>query len=485
MIFIGAYEPDVAKTTAGVTDRVLNAMPIKGSSTIDWGPVQGPAAVAGAEALPAPQRGLVTVINSSNATYETFAGTAESIYKLGADGTWTEIGSGFNLPVGDFWSFVVFGKYLLATNITDGLLAYNMAVPAGVNPVAGAPKFRSIAVIFDTLMGFSSDGDALLARNSAINDFTVWKPKQNGADYQPYPGGDELLCGAELPGGIAVVFQRDRYSVLVRDPQLLYQKQEVSFEVGAIGHQSVVVAAGKAYFHSGDGFYATAGGPPEPLGAERVDRTFLANADQSALDQMQGAYYHQTKVVLWRYKTTSDADEGVFTGILGYDTQLDKFFPLSVATMGIFAYRSPGISIDDITESIDDIPRSLDSRFYFGGLRGFACLDADGKMATFDGDTLAATLETQVSATAQSQLIRSCVPAYIGSRDAFTIQVGATNFQGDAETWTTPQPVQPSGRAMLRARGKNIKFRMVSAAGADWSSVRGIDTVDTSMGGPR
>ena len=51
-------------------------------------------------------------------------------------------------------------------------------------------------------------------------------------------------------------------------------------------------------------------------------------------------------------------------------------------------------TLDNVSNSLDDLNVSFDSRYWLGGVVNFAGFDSDHKLIQFDGATLAATIET-------------------------------------------------------------------------------------------
>src|SRR5690606_21013265 len=121
------------ETAGGVVMRAQNVLPlIEG-----YGPMPSLQTPAAAAALSGPPRGIASLVLRDGA-YVVYGFTETTIEQLQADDTWTEIENGFSCTAGDDWSNEHFGNFLLATNTTDGLQAYDIEAAGSVSAVADA-----------------------------------------------------------------------------------------------------------------------------------------------------------------------------------------------------------------------------------------------------------------------------------------------------------------------------------------------------------
>ena len=152
---VGPYRPDLAASNAGVSAYVMNVVINVDETGIAYGPQPSLSVTTGAGALPArPQGGIKAVLQSG--TKKMFVGTAATVQEMANDFTWTAITTGRAVPSTDNWSFVQRDNKLLMSNTADGLLDYDLETPAGVAAVSGAPKFRYIFNLFDTVAGLET-----------------------------------------------------------------------------------------------------------------------------------------------------------------------------------------------------------------------------------------------------------------------------------------------------------------------------------------
>src|SRR6185503_17063233 len=89
------------------------------------------------------------------------------------------------------------------------------------------------------------------------------------------------------------------------------------------------------------------GGYPQPIGKEKVDRTFFADLDQSNLQLFIGSSDPRTTVVYWAYRSTNGAT-GRFDKILAYDWALDLWAPIMMSGEYLATLSKPGITLEGV-----------------------------------------------------------------------------------------------------------------------------------------
>lgn len=484
----GPLAPDAGTNAPGVCLTANGVLP----KSQGYGPAQQLVTPATATALPAAPRGMITCLKRDGTT-AVFGLTETSLYSLSATFTWTLIQAGFTCTSGDDWSCRQFGNFLLFTNTTDGLWAYNIetgGVPTAIT-AAGAP--REIEIIANCVFGFdckdaTSTRDNRLIRNSDFNDHTDWSG--GAADYQPLESGGALLGGFNLRNGAAVILQENSMRVLQfgnAGGGALYSLLEVSTERGVVGRKSCVAFDGVLYGISTNGFFRfTLGAGLEFIGAGLVDEWFLGRVTLANLAKVQGAIDPAKKVVLWRYPSDGDTSATVFSNLIGYSWAFpaNPWFTWTADTAYLSRTATAGYTLEDLDAfgTVDSITIPWDDRFWQGGQRVFAALDSTLKYATFSGTNQAATLLTST----QNSPVTTLISWATGIDDAAggTLEVAVSQALSDALTFKTPAAKVSAGRFPLRARGHNLAFRRNIPAGEAWTYAKGIDHIGASSGGP-
>jgi hypothetical protein len=484
MLAIGAYRPDMAETNNGVSLAILNAILMRDELGVAYAPHPSIGTLSTAVALPSAPKGITSVVTRAGG-YQAYAGTADKLFKIAADGTYTEIGTGYAVPSGDQWSMAQFGDYIYFTNTFDGLVRYNIETGGAVTPVSGAPKGRIIFPLFNTLCMLDCDGDNKLLKTSKINDPTVWSGDASNR-YQFFPDGEELVGGGELSQGLAVIFQRNAIRVLTRTrDRSIFISDQLALGIGAQSPQSIVIVRGWAYFVDTDGFHRTNGGGTEPIGKGKVSRTFIKSLASNALVSVQGAYDPEYNRVLYRYLTSTALDADICEDVLAYHIDEGEWVPIDLDTAALITMSSPGYSLDelDVFGTIDTLPYPLDSRAWKGGEPRLAAVGSDLKFGFVSGASLACTLETGASLGVQRELVNAIRP--VTDAATATVQIGVKEAVKDDFTWKAAQTIQPSGLARVRGSGKIKSFRANIPAGATWSFFRGFDSAEGAAVGMR
>jgi hypothetical protein len=467
--------------------EAVNVLPLK----IGWGPMDGLAVSAGAEALPDDPRGLISLV-LRDGTWRVFAFTESTVEAMDDQFTWDEIGSGYACTGGDDWSALHFGSFLLATNTTDGLIAYNVEAPAGFSAISAAGSPRYIFVVANVIVALDcldKDGarDNRLIRNSDFNDHTDWSG--GAADYQPLEDGGALVFGAAVSETTAIVLQEGACRLMQfgnAGGGALYSLRVISTSVGSVGAKSCVAFDNAVYWLATDGFrkFTLANGV-ETIGAGLIDTWFYGVVDQSNLNLVQAGVDPLNKIIWWRFPRLDATSLVVFDDLLGYSWQWKRWCTSDEMTAYLGRIATPGVTTDggmDDYGVLDDIEIPLDSRVWQGGQPVFGALDADLKFATFTGSALASLITTPTINSPVSGLISSATSICDA---ACTLELGVKDDLSGALTWKAAAAKQASGRTPLRGRGKNIAFRRRTAADADWSFARGIDHVESAAGGRR
>ena len=118
-------------------------------------------------------------------------------------------------------------------------------------------------------------------RWSAINDETDWTENVNTqSDYQDIPDGGQIMGirGGEF--GL-VLLERSIHRMTYVGTPFIFQFDNISRNKGCMASGSIVQYQGITFFLSDDGFYMCDGQQVTPIGAEKVDRFFLSDANEA------------------------------------------------------------------------------------------------------------------------------------------------------------------------------------------------------------
>ncbi|CDP52351.1 hypothetical protein [Devosia sp. DBB001] len=482
----GPLAPDLGETAPGTVMVANGVLPLPEG----YGPAPSLSVAPGAEALPDAPRGMAALV-LNDGTWKVFAFTADNWYSLLNDNSWFSLAGAFNITADDDWSPVHFGAYLFGANTSDGLVAYNVELPAGFTTVAGAGKPRFIFACANYLVALDCLDDVgernnRLLKVSGLGDPFEWVKK--GADNQPLNDGGPLVFGADVKNNAALILQ-ERAARLMQFGALngkQFSLVKLSDGVGSVGARSCVAFDGAVYWFSTDGFrkYTLAGGI-ETIGAGFIDDWFLSVVDQSRLAWVQGSYDPLRKMVWWRFPRPGATGE-VTTDIIGYSWRWDRWVTSEEATTYLTRIATPGITLDSMDAEygpLDGINTLLDARLWQGGQPIFAALDSERRFSMFAGGAQAARITTSTQP--------SPVHGKISGATAIDDAANSTIELGVKDALSSPIDFKPPagkgsrrpGWTGLRGSGNHIAMRWNAPKNEAWSFAKGIDYIEGAAGG--
>lgn len=396
MLPFGEFRPDTSDYETKFTRNVLNVVP----QADGYGPFLGFLALSAA--LAAACRGVFYARNNDG-SITIFAGTSTKLYKMSnTDFTWSDVSKGSStysaVPTGDQWQFAQFNNFVFAVQTNTVPQVYDLTSSTNFADLGGSPpQARYIAVVnrFLVLSGLTSSTPYRI-QWSGLNATTTWTSGTNSSDSQDLPDGGipRTIGGGEY--GLITQDQAIRRMVYVGGA-VVFQIERVVQDAGIYAPLSLVRGGDRLFYIATDGFKMIApGGYPQPIGKERVDRTFFAEVDSGSLQLILGASDPKTSRVYWSYRSASSSASGLFDKILIYDYALERWSKASVSGEYLSTLASPGRTLenlDSINSSIDALTFSLDdvSTSVLAKLSG---ADSSHKVGFFSGDALEATLET-------------------------------------------------------------------------------------------
>lgn len=467
------WRPDVGGPNKPYSPLARGGVPQAASSGVGYGPFPSLVTATGAEALSGAPRGVIS-FQKTDGSWAVVGATAAKLELLDASYQWSDIETGRTVTAGDDVSFAPFGAYLLNTDTTSGFKAYNYDTPAGNNSVSGAPAARAVCVCNNVVFALGTSSNPRRMQSSGVGDHTAWTTK--GADGKTFEDGGALVGMRDLKNGNGVIFQ-ERAIRLVQFGQgaALYSVGKVADGRGAVADRTIVGFDGTAFWWDTDGpWQFTVGGGLIPIGAEKINRWLEANVGASNYENLQGVVDPTRSLVIWRVDATY---------ALAYNWLIKDWSILPMVTSTLTRLATAGVTINDLSGTIDSQTLTINNRLWQGGAPGLGALDGSYKFATFAGPNMAATLETAVQAGMRSKLIKWASPQSDAPNS--TLSVGWSDTIAADLTWDDPVGRLDDGRVPLRTRGKNIAFRESIPAGEQWTFANGIDQIVLTEGGPK
>lgn len=341
----GEYRPDLAAINTAYTDSILNVLP----RADGYQPFMDFAALT--VALPSACRGFFFARNVGQLTI--FAGTADRLYQL--DNTtyaWTDVSQGASayaaLSSDAQWQFAQFNNFVIAVQENVDPQVFDVTSDTEFSDLGGSPpKARYVSIInrFVVLSGLLDN--PYRVQWSGLNSVTSWTAGTGLSDYQDLPDGGTVrgTVGGEF--GIIIQDLSMRRMIFSPGSDVVFNIDRISKDTGALAPYSIVNAGERIFFLSPRGFIMTdQSGTINPIGKERVDRTFLASYDSNNLQLVLGASDPASNLVFWTYKSLDGGIEGQFDHMLAYDWVLDRWTKIEMSGEYLAQLARPGLTLE-------------------------------------------------------------------------------------------------------------------------------------------
>jgi len=481
-IQFGPYEPDIASIGTSKSSYVRNVVP----RADGYGPIASLSDFT--NAMAGNCRGVVGAVQLDNSS-AIFGGNDEKLFKVDPTArTWGDVSKsgGYTVSTKELWDFAQFGNGVIAVTNNNNPQIYTLGTSSLFDDLAGSPpQARRASVVGDfvVLSGLTDYPNRI--QWCSINNPTEWIPGTNQGDYNEFPDGGYVQGVAG--GEIGLVFQdRAIRRMIYVGPPLIFQFQRISEDRGVLMRYSIAKSGGLTFFLSNDGFYMIdRGGSLTPIGAKRVDRTVLADADLTDPRYMQAVADPVSKRVHWFYKSVGSANVNVLDKELIYDWSLDRWsqadaavsagtsiIPLSATLEGLDALGN----LDALTVSLDSYTSSYAS--------SLALMTSAGRLAFKAGANVEATLDTPEGMVGNGvrTYIKGAAPIGDASGALLSCRTRDRTFDTHIESVETPIGVR--GYATFRTNGRFNTIRARIPAGEIWSYIRSVD-VDSKTAGLR
>lgn len=476
-ISFGEWMPDQPGVSGALTDA-KNVV----SQAIGYGPLPSAAnfSVAASE-------DLTTLVAAKTPTSSTklFAAGATKIFDVSGVGALTNVSkSGGYTPNfdNDRFRFTQFGNVILGTNFNDPIQAYTLGSSTAFADLAGSPPIcRYLTVVRDFVVtAYISSGGTKYANRvqwSGINDETTWTSSQvTQADFQDIPDGGQIvgIRGGEF--GLILMEKAIHRMSYIGTP-FIFQFDNISRGKGCIAASSIAQTQGFTFFLSDDGFYMCDGQQVIPIGAEKIDRWFFLNADESAFDTMSAAIDPVRKLVIWNFKTIFAQRQ-----LLIYNFKTQKWTYGDAGADYVSDASTTAVNLeelDSISSSIDALAVSLDSILYMGG-KYFLGGTSGPYVVTYNGQPAIGTITTgDIDAGGRSIVTLARPQVDGGSAD---VSVASRTLLSEIPAYSTPVSADSENRVSLRSNGRYHRLKVTPTG--SWKTAVSIE-IDLSGQGVR
>lgn len=399
-----------------------------------------------------------------------------------------------------YWRFTQFDELVIATNGVDVPQARTVGSSSNFAALATsgtAPTAQQIGVINRfVVLGDIDDGTAYPygIQWSSIDNARDW-PTPGGASANAAQSGQELLNSAY--GSVTAIANGEFWGLVFQQRAItrltyiggnaVFQIQTYERERGCWAPQSMIQIGSMTYFLAADGFYVTDGQSVTPIGNAKVDKWFFSDFDQTYKNNLTVAADHINKCIYWSYATSS-ATNGTPDRMVVYNYAENRWGWGESEVEFIFPSFTTGYTLDQLDSlysSIDDMPVSLDSSAWTGGIPTVMGFGTDDKIGALGGSSLVARFETgELDANPFGYVfVRGVKPLVTGDPTNVTVGLSARAAQDNEDRNFGAQSARTSrtGIVDFRKTGRYLSARVEITGGFDRAVGIQIDAEEDAL----
>jgi hypothetical protein len=464
----GEWMPDQPSITGALVDA-KNIV----SQAVGYGPF--PTAATFSAAASESLNTLVAGKTPANAT-KLFAAGSTKIFEISGVGVVTNVSkAGGYTPnaFSDRFRFTQFGNVIIGTNNSDPIQAYTLGTSTAFADLsATAPVCRFLTVVRDFVVtAFTTESSVVYparVRWSGINDETTWGSSQvTQADFQDIADGGQIvgIRGGEF--GLVLMEKGITRMSYIGTP-FVFQFDNISRGKGCIAAGSIAQVQGITFFLSDDGFYLCDGQNVTAIGAEKVDRWFFSEADESSFDTMSCAVDPVRKLVIWNFRTTFAERK-----LIIYNFKTQKWTYGDAGTDYISDASTSATTLeglDALSASIDALTVSLDSILYMGG-KYFLGGTYGAYVMTYNGASATGNIITGDLNAGGRSVVTLARPLVDGG--SATVSVASRTLLSEQTSFGTAGTADADNRISLRSNGNYHQFNVVPTG--TWKTAVALD----------
>lgn len=471
------YRPDISDLNTAYTDDIRNVIPADGSY------IPMPSFKAFTQPFSELPLGAVAVRSLDGAT-TVFAGTAGKLYCLeNTDFSWRDV-SQKNVAYGANatarWSFAIFGTYVIAVNKNDPPQVFELGSSTHFRDLGGNPPRAGLVKIwgdFVCLMQLPDHPNRV--HWSGLNDAEWWTVGQKNCDYQDFPDGGAVQGSNEATNPVIFLQSAIYAGMFVPGSEIIFSFQKIHDRRGVKSPWSIACRGAYVFYADEGGFFQIAAdGSISPIGFEKVDRTVFSRLNTAAISEIFGAIDPFFSRVYW---AVDYAGQGAFDEMLVYDWGLQRWSVISIRATAIMPIYNAGYTLevlDKVSQNLDDLPFSLDSKAWQSGAPALGGFSMDYCLGSFSGPPMEAIVTTPEIAGEDGGIQRLTSICPLVDTDQVFVSVSARFRRTAYENvrWGIErQPSYHTGRCHMRSRARFHKFRLRVPEGVAWHHIKGFE----------
>lgn len=494
---VSEYCPDQPEFDSGISISVQNVVPLTEHS---YGPLSDYVAYT-ADALPLKPQGAYGGADPDG-NVSVFVGTATDQYRMQVGSTnWVNVSKSagaYTCPADEMWGYALFNARLLTCNIHDPIQSFILGTDTVFSDLsADAPKARYITTAKNFAIAANTDdpiGGTAPWRVwwSALGDASSWPTPGSSAaaavqsDYNDTVGEGGAITG--IVGNLgtadaAIFFERAVWRMIYVGPPAVFNFVPAEGVRGTSAPGSISQLGSVVFYLGEDGFYMFDGTQSVPIGANKVDRTFLADLAPGSSHIITSAIDPIRKLYVVSYPSINSANL-VPDKLLIYNWQTQRWAIASMTLDMIFRAFTFGYSLDGLDATgynLDTLPFSLDSRVWTGGSILLGAFQ-NYQLGYLSGDSIEAIVDTneiqpfdgQRTFVANSRPLVDSRNASILD-EAITIAIYTREALESVPTLTATGTLGSLGWAPLRASGRYVRARITVPAGSNFHHIQGTE----------
>jgi hypothetical protein len=410
----------------------------------------------------------------------TFVGDAGRLYRLVAR-VITDVSQtgGYAADPDWQWSFEQFGNNILAAARGVTLQKYVLGSSSRFADIAGAPTAEVLFRVRSHM--FACSGRTV--NWSAFNDIDDWSPDPATQAGNTTVGQDAGIIVSGIGGEQGALFQeRGIIRIGYQGGDIPWILDEVEGGRGACSPASVRRWGRGAFVAAEDGFYFWDGLNAQPIGQDKVDRTFSQDLNYPYRGRVTTAIDTESKSWMVAYPGGSSTHANK---VLIYSWADNRWTHDEIDVQALFELPRDGVSADDSaaitaiagTDVADSIMLSADSPAWRESRRTWVCVDTSRTVKTFTGSPRAGTMETgEVAPVPSGQTyVSEIYPITDAEPGNVSLEVYTKQYRlGETAALADTADMNEVGCCDVRAEGRYIKGRVNIRAGAPWTEATGI-----------
>ncbi len=408
-----------------------------------------------------------------------FAATATDIYKYEASG-YTSLKGSLTTSGAVGVRFCEYNNWMIMTNGADAVQKFDPDTSTIVTANLGGspPTGRFIGRIGGYLVLGYAGGDPQKVQWCSNGTPETWTGGDAGS--QILSGGGDItgFVGGEEYG---LIFQEGRIIRMVPSyDDAIFSYQELARDVGCVAPWSLASYGKLSFCLSNSGFVATDGFTVEAIGAEKVDRTYLALFDRTYLENISAAVDPKNKLYFVAVGS-SNPTSSVFV----YQFALQRWTTAAITAERIFPALSQSLTmeqLDAIYGNLDAVPISLDSALFRGGYPLLMLFNGSHALGTLSGTPMAASLkgpETEIFTDLKTRMTEVRPLSNAGTA---TVTVYGRNDLSEIQTAKSFTGRTGRGRYNGRFNYAYSQVQVDIPAGTDWTFAQGVQTSEAKGG---